>query len=296
MKRLTTIFSLMLMAALVLSACGANININLFTADEVISQSYPSGIKRVTVDVFNGSVDVITGTDASVKVDMTKRGGGNSQQDAQADLKNVEVTMTADGDTLRVIARRTDKRVDIGNSGASVNIRVPAGTTLDLRTSNGKVSMAGPVGDTTVRTSTGGIEVKAATGQLDLTTSNGQINVNGGTGQLTMDTSNGGISITSDNVVVAARTSNGQISYTGALANGKHSFHSNNAGIVITLPSNTNFNVDANTSNGKITSDFLVSVSGNMSDTELHGSVGQNPGISISLDTSNGNIEIRKSR
>ena len=296
MKRLTTIFSLMLMAALVLSACGANININLFTADEVISQSYPSGIKRVTVDVFNGSVDVITGTDASVKVDMTKRGGGNSQQDAQADLKNVEVTMTADGDTLHVVARRTDKRVDIGNSGASVNIRVPAGTTLDLRTSNGKVSMAGPVGDTTVRTSTGGIEVKAATGQLDLTTSNGQINVNGGTGQLTMDTSNGGISITSDNVVVAARTSNGQISYTGALANGKHSFHSNNAGIVITLPSNTNFNVDANTSNGKITSDFLVSVSGNMSDTELHGSVGQNPGISISLDTSNGNIEIRKSR
>ncbi|HEY4722772.1 MAG TPA: hypothetical protein VII92_13045, partial [Anaerolineae bacterium] len=204
MKRLTTIFSLMLMAALALSACGANININLFTADEVISQSYPSGIKRVTVDVFNGSIDVITGTDASVKVDVTKRGGGNSQQDAQSDLKNVEVTMTADGDTLRVIARRTDRRVDIGNSGASANIRVPAGATLDLRTSNGKVSMAGPVGDAIVRTSNGGIEVKAATGQLNLTTSNGQINVNGGTGLLTLDTSNGGISITSDDVVVAA--------------------------------------------------------------------------------------------
>jgi DUF4097 and DUF4098 domain-containing protein YvlB len=296
MKRLTTVFSLMLMAAFALSACGAHININLFTADEVISQSYPSGIKRVTVDVFNGSIDVITGTDALVKVDVTKRGGGNSQPDAQSDLKNVEVTMTADGDTLRVIARRTDRGVDIGNSGASANIRVPAGTTLDLRTSNGKVSMAGPIGDTIVRTSNGGIEVKAATGQLDLTTSNGQINVNGGIGQLTLDTSNGGISITSDNVIVAARTSNGQISYTGALANGNHSFRSNNAGIDITLPSNTNFNVDANTSNGKITSDFLVSVSGSTSDSELRGSVGQNPAISIGLDTSNGNIDIRKSR
>ena len=88
MKRLSLVVSLIAIVALSLSACGANFSINLFTADEVVSQSFTAdGSTRVVVQVFNGNIDVITGTDSNIKIDVDKRGGGNSQDAAQADIK-----------------------------------------------------------------------------------------------------------------------------------------------------------------------------------------------------------------
>ena len=63
---------------------------------------------------------------------------------------------------------------------------------------------------------------------------------------------------------------------------------------MITLPASARFHIDADTSNGKVTSDFPVSVTGGAGDTELRGSVGQNPAVSIEAHTSNGDIEIRQ--
>src|SRR5512147_360676 len=106
MSRKFIVFSALVIATLILSACGANININLFTAEEVVSKSFSTdGTPRVIVETFNGGIDVITGSNPSVNVKVTKRGGGNSQSEADADLKNVEVTMTQDGGTLRIAAR-----------------------------------------------------------------------------------------------------------------------------------------------------------------------------------------------
>jgi DUF4097 and DUF4098 domain-containing protein YvlB len=295
MKRLS-VFSLIVIVALVLSACGANININLFTADEIVSQSFTAnGQTRVVMQVFNGNIDVITGNDSTIKIDVDKRGGGNSQDAAKSDLKNVSVKMTQNGNTINVVASRTDQRVDIGNTGASASIRVPAGTQLELHTSNGKVTLSGPIGDVVVTTSNGSIEVKGAAGQLNLTTSNGGITVNGGAGQLILETNNGGIDVTSDNVVVTAGTSNGSITFKGSLANGNQSFRTDNSSITLNLPVGISFSVNADTSNGKIRSDFKVT-SSNFSDTLLQGTVGENPQTSIVLHSSNGNIDIKQSK
>ncbi len=153
---------------LALSACGANISLNPFTADETVTQSFtPAGTPRIVVEMFNGSVDVVTGSGNTVKVDVVKRGGGLSQQDAEDDLRNVEVTMTQDGDTIRVVAKRTDQRVDIGNSGASAKLRVPEGAILDLHSSNGLITSSGPVGDVKAQTSNGPIDLRGSRGPID---------------------------------------------------------------------------------------------------------------------------------
>jgi DUF4097 and DUF4098 domain-containing protein YvlB len=293
MKRIT-LFTLVI-TALLLAACGANINISLFTAEEVVSKSYSvNSTPKIVVEMFNGGIDVITGSN-SVDAKVTKRGGGNSQAEAQDDLKNVEVTFTQDGATIHIVARRTDKRVDIGNSGASLKLTVPNGTLLDLRTSNGGIIGSGPLGDVVAATSNGKIEFKGAAGQLDLQTSNGSITVDGGSGRLKLETSNGGIDVTADNVTVTGQTSNGQIRFTGSLSSGQTELRTSNAGIVITLPADAAFSVDADTSNAKITSDFAVSTS-DSSDTRLRGTVGGNSDTSIRLNASNGNIDLRRSR
>jgi hypothetical protein len=285
-----------IVVVLMLSACGAYININPFTAEETVTQTFtPASAPRIVVEMFNGSVDVVTGNDNAVKVDVIKRGGGVSQAAAEDDLKNVEVTMTQDGDTIRIVAKRTDQRVDIGNSGASARLRVPNGAILDLRSSNGAINTSGPVGDVTARTSNGPIDARGPLGQLDLNTSNGPITINGGSGALAAETSNGPINITAENVVVTGRTSNGSFRFSGSLAPGRSEMRTSNGSLVVTLPANAQFVIDADTSNAKISSDFAVTAQ-DFSDNRLRGSVGNDPGTTLVLQTSNGPIEIRQGR
>jgi hypothetical protein len=288
--------TVLMIAVLALSACGAYISINPFTAEETVTQSFTADVTpRIVVEMFNGSVDVVTGNDDTVKIDVIKRGGGVSQADAEDDLKNVEVTMTQDGDTIRVTAKRTDQRVDFGNSGASAQLRVPAGAILDLRSSNGPITTSGPVGDVSAQTSNGSIDVRGSLGQLDLNTGNGPITINGGSGLLDVETSNGRIDITADNVVVIGRTSNGPLRFTGSLAQGRSEMRTSNGSIVVTLPADAQFVIDADTSNAKISSDFAVTAQ-DFSDTRLRGTVGNDPGTTLELQTSNGPIEIRQGR
>ena len=286
----------LMIVVLMLSACGAYISLNPFTAEETVTQSFtPAGQPRVVVEMFNGTIDVVTGADNTVKVDVVKRGGGISQAEAQDDLKNVEVTMTLDGDTIRVTAKRADQRVDIGNSGASAKLRVPEGTILNLRSSNGTISSSGPVGDVKAETSNGPIDVRGSNGQLDLNTSNGPITTNGGSGAIDVETSNGTIDVTADNALVTARTSNGPIRFNGSLAQGHSEMRTSNGNLVVTLPAGAQFIIDASTSNGKISSDFAVTAQ-NFSDDHLSGTVGNDPGTTLDVQTSNGPIEIRQSR
>jgi hypothetical protein len=279
-----------------LAACGANFSINLFTAEETVTQSFTTaGQPRLVVEMFNGTIDVVTGSDSAVKIDVIKRGGGGTQADAEADLQNVEVTMTQDGDTIRVTAQRTDRRIDIGNSGASAKLRVPEGAILDLRSSNGPITSSGPVGDAKAQTSNGPIEVRGPLGQLDLQTSNGPITVNGGSGLIDVETSNGPIDITADDVAVNGRTSNGSLKFSGSLAQGRSEMRTSNGNIVVTLPAGAQFVIDADTSNAKIDSDFAVTAQ-TFADNQLRGTVGNDPDVTLELHTSNGPIEIRQSR
>jgi DUF4097 and DUF4098 domain-containing protein YvlB len=295
MFRKTLTLSALFIIALTLSACRASFNLNPFTAEETVTQSFTAAQPRVVVEMFNGSIDVVNGSDNAVKVEVVKRGGGFSQQDAEDDLKNVAVTMTQEGNTIRVIAKRTDQRVDIGNSGASAKLRVPAGAIVDLRSSNGPITTDGPMGDVIARTSNGPITSRGSRSQINLTTSNGPITVDGGSGTIDVETSNGPIEITAENAVVVGRTSNGPIHFTGSLAQGRSQLDTSNGNLVVTLPAHAQFALNAETSNAKITSDFAVN-GGSQSDAQLRGTVGSDPGATLDLHTSNGPIEIRQSR
>lgn len=276
--RQAVIIALVLLAVASLG-CGTVINIGLSTAEQVVSKSFEvSGTPRVVVETFNGSIQVATGAGNTVKADVTKRGAGSTQSAAQDDLKNIEVVMTQDGNTIRITARRTDQKFNTGNSGARADVQVPAGAILELATSNGQLSVTGSTGDVTARTS------------------NGRIDVEGSQGRLNLDTSNGSIDIRSDSAVVAAQTSNGHITFTGALTQGDHSFRSSNGSITLTLPSSASFRVTADTSNGRVTSDFAIKRSGGSDEKNLRGTVGENPSISVEAHTSNSNIEIRQSK
>lgn len=272
---------IIVLIALIAASLGCNTitGVNLFTTEETLTQSFEVvATPRVVVEVFNGTIQITTDSGSTVQASVTKRGSGNSQAAAQEDLKSIQVSMTQEGNTIRIIARRVSQRATFGNSGASADVKVPRGASLELRSSNGKIVVTGPTGDVTANTS------------------NGRIEVDGSTGRLKLDTSNGNIEIKAENTIVNARTSNGTMEFRGTLAAGDHSFRTSNGRITLTLPSGTSFTFDAETSNGRVTSEFPVTRTGGSRDSELRGTVGSNPTISIELHSSNGGIEFRQSQ
>jgi len=289
---------LLLVAALILAACGpttgASLGVNRATAEEVVSASFNAEKPTIIVETFNGNVDVTVGGGTTVKVDVTKRGGGDTPDEAKSDLKNIQVAMNQEGSTVRVTAQRSD-RPAADNSGASAKLVVPPGSILQVRTSNGKVTTSGDTAAVTVQSSNGAIDVRGANGALDLKTSNGNITVSGGSETLTLESSNGAIdATTTKEVQITATSSNGGLRFSGPLtAKGKNVLRTDNALIAVRLPAASSFTLAAGTSNGKIVSDFVVK-GDNPSDTELKGTVGGDPQTSLNLQTSNANIEIRK--
>ncbi|MBZ0309373.1 MAG: hypothetical protein K8I82_25135 [Anaerolineae bacterium] len=271
-RKITMITGLMIFV-LLLAGCGG---VAAFSANETVSNSFDvsAGTVHVVVEMFNGSIGVETGSDGTVSADVLKHASGGSQQAAQDNLKTIEVMMTQEGDTLRIIAW-AGVNLDNTGRGASVRLRVPPGTTLDLLTSNGAITISGAVSDT------------------DAMTSNAGITVSGSSGTLNVETSNGAIDITAENVTVTGTTSNAQFRFSGSLAAGASQMHTSNARITVTLPADAAFTLSADTSNADITSAFSVTQRESGEDY-LRGTVGSSPETTLDLETSNASIEIHQ--
>ncbi|CAG0936152.1 hypothetical protein TFLX_05018 [Thermoflexales bacterium] len=301
MNRKLIIALLLLVATFVLAACGspagAKVGATRPTTEEVVSASFNAEKPTIIVETFNGNVEVTVSSGTAVKVDVTKRGSGETAEEAKSDLKNIQVNMNQEGSTVRVTAQRSDQRKDVDNSGASAKVVVPPGSILQIRTSNGKVTAAGEADAVTIQSSNGAIEVRGATGLLDLKTSNGNITVNGGSEKIALETSNGAVEVTTTKEVqITATSSNGALRFSGPLADqSKNVLRTDNALIVVTLPEEASFALDAGTSNGKIISDLTVK-GDNPRETELKGTVGANSQTTLNLQTSNANIELHKGK
>jgi RNA polymerase sigma factor (sigma-70 family) len=249
---------------------------NQAKVEEVITKTFRTGeAPSVVVEVFNGPIEIVADAVGKVDARLTKQSEANTEEEAKAGLKNIDVQMAEEkGLAVRITARRVDKDRR-GNESVAAVLHVPAGAVLDLRTSNGPVSL------------------KGGKGKAQLRTSNGAVTVTGGKGALDLHTSNGDVHMEADKAVAKVQTSNGAVHFLGTLANGEHSFSTSNGPIQITLPKDAHFQVDAQTSNGRIVDEFTPGKVKGRSPRIQH-TVGEHPQVSIRLRTSNGTIQIHK--
>ncbi len=248
----------------------------------------------VRVEVFNGVLSVRPGAEGRVGATVTVTGVGSTRQDAEADRANVVTTLEEAGDAVVLRAVYKPDPTNPRNRGASASVTVPAGSALELVTSNGKVSVTGIGGAIRIRTSNGETTVDGATAGVDVATSNGPITITGSQGPLALASSNGRIRIGATNAAVRAATSNGEIAFSGSLAAGQHSFETSNAAISLGLGADASFGLDLETSNARVSVvGYPVTTTGTAEATRLSGRVGDAPTASISARTSNGGITIQ---
>ena len=264
---------------------------------------------RLSVETFNGSVEV-SGWDQET-VDISGSKSGPTQ--AAADALKVAIDNSPDSVSIRV-ARPSDRR---GNSGARFVIKIPRAAYVDrIFTSNGAIRTLDGSGPARLHTSNGEIRVQSLRGSLDAETSNssielidiggdakahtsnGRIRAEGLRGALEADSSNGSINARLVQVPagrpVRVETSNSsvELSLPANFANDIR-VNTSNSSITLHMPYQVNAHVTARTTNSSISSDFEVRMQGEFSKSRMEGVIGTG-GPLIDLSTSNGSIRLLK--
>ncbi|MFO0890572.1 MAG: DUF4097 family beta strand repeat-containing protein [Isosphaeraceae bacterium] len=264
-----------------ISGCSA-ILANAVQTRQVEQRSFTvQGQPEVVVETFNGAIRVEAVSGGKIDAMVTKTGAGRNQEAAESQLDQVKVDFAQEGDTVRIVARRSGPSL-FGSSGAEIDLRLPPGSSLKLTTSNGELAAHGVQGGVVARSS------------------NGQIDVIGGAGKLDLETSNGRIIVEASGAQLDARSSNGNVSFAGTLSKGSHRLHTSNGNIHLGLPSADSLQFAASTSNGTVKSGFegLQTLQGKPGGHHWSASTASGDGaaIDVELETSNGNIRVEPLR
>jgi hypothetical protein len=220
----------------------------------------PPGSKLEIVNT-NGLIEA-SGTDGTaIEVRADRRARAGSQEEAAALLKQLEMREDVTATSVRIEAR--GERARIGGFGrrrfdVEYHVRVPAGLTVALRTSNGA------------------IRLQNVNGQVVASTTNGSVTGNGLSGGLDVEAVNGGIQID-----LTAVTSDVKVETV-------------NGAIRLDLPVDVKADLDASCVNGGINIDdqFKMSATSQESRRRIAGSL-NGGGPRVSVETVNGGIRIR---
>jgi hypothetical protein len=300
------------------------------TAESFIRKSFtvgPGG--KLTIRADRGSIDVKTAATDKVEIEVTREPGRGAAADI---LEKHQVTFNQDGNDVTVEAQMPGvKNWGRGNNlKVHYDVIVPAKYNVNLKSSGGSISVKDLEGEARTETSGGSLKFGQIKGSVHGHTSGGSINVNGATQDVEIETSGGSISVgdTGGNVMaktsggsihvgdvkgaVTAETSGGGIEVNGASGavnahtsggpiraaitqqpSGPCTFETSGGGIEVKMASNVAIDLDAQTSGGSVSTDFPVTVQGELKKNHLHSKV-NGGGPKVTLGTSGGSIHVKK--
>ena len=155
-----------------MTACGGAARIEE-KSNEAVIVTRPS---RVVIETFNGNIEVVTGADDKVAVEVTKYIGAG-QGDA---LKYIQFSISQDAQTVTVKAQwPADAPTNLDLTGADLKVSVPAGSPVQAVVGNGNITYRGTPGESDYgfKVGNGDIIYQAAVGQgkYDFGVGNGSI-------------------------------------------------------------------------------------------------------------------------
>jgi DUF4097 and DUF4098 domain-containing protein YvlB len=285
---------------------------------------------KLTIRADRGSIDVKTGATDKVEIEVTREPGRGAAADI---LEKHQVTFNQSGNDVLVEAKMPGMKngwFKGNNLKVHYDVTVPAKYNVNLKSSGGSISVKDLEGEARSetsggslkfgqikglvfgRTSGGSINVQGATQDVDIETSGGSITVGDAGGNLIAKTSGGSIHVGDVKGSVEAETSGGGIEVSGAAGpvnahtsggpihaaitkqpSGPCTFETSGGGIEVKMASNVAVDLDAQTSGGSVSTDFPVSVRGELKKNHLQSKL-NGGGPKVKLGTSGGSIRIKK--
>lgn len=256
-------------------------------------------------DQLKGSFEVET-KGGNVRMDeivgnvRIESGGGNIRGETIDGDANIR---TGGGS---VTIKTTTGQAEVSSGGGSLRLD-KVGKGLKMSTGGGSVNVGEVAAGADIHTGGGSIEVGKVLQTLKVSTGGGSVNVNGASGDISVRTGGGSVSMEDITGTIALKTGGGDISVElTPSGKGGSTIYSGGGDIRFYIPDNAKANIEAtlNIKHGwgnswkryKITSDFKSDKFQKDEDEEsMFGSYVLNGGgDKIELETTNGNIEIRK--
>ncbi|MFA9463077.1 MAG: DUF4097 domain-containing protein [Velocimicrobium sp.] len=180
----------------------------------------------------------------------------------------------------------TDGAIDLSNSDLDVSM-------LRIDTTSGTMKLNSATASSIHLSSTSGTlklgNIQAE--QIKLETTSGNVTCSELKGHVTYTSTSGNVLIESASGSGSYKANNSgklNVAYTGV--DGDLSFFNKNDAIELTIPTDLEFNFEATTKNGSIATTFQesITINGRM----ISGAVGDNPTVTIKVETNNGNIHV----
>jgi hypothetical protein len=295
----------------------ADVTGGLTVSDRFASISAERIGKGVTITNTNGQIDISdsggTGsvrnafgdvTARNIRGDLTVHNGNGrvaaSNISGMAELNTTfgEVHFSEIGRGLSVRANNSKIEgskikgpITIENSFGPVSVTDVDGG-VHIESANGEVSVAAIRGEASVKTSFGSVEASEIAGALTVDDSNGSVKA-AHVRSASVKTSFGGVVLQQVAGAIEVSDQNGAVDASSAAQTGCQPIviRTSFSPIRVRLNGNPSYRVTANTSFGKIHSDFPLSVSGSISGDSLNGTIGAGQ-CELRLTDNNGAIEI----
>jgi DUF4097 and DUF4098 domain-containing protein YvlB len=267
-----------------------------------------------------GNVQVSAATGERIEVEAMKRAWASDAEQAKQRLADavIEVYATGNRVELRVEhpARRDGRGIDV-----EFNVKVPADTTVDLRTVSGDMRVMNVKGEVRVQGVSGNLALEGTSRLAAVKTVSGSITItNGGAdAQLSLSTVNGDLLVqTLTTRALDVNTVNGDVRISGwsgdrahirtldgdldletsMVKGGRYELESHSGSINLSLPEQPGFELEAHTFSGRIRVDFPVKSEGPIRDTDrgprsVRGTYGDGSS-SLRLQTFSGNVTVTR--
>ena len=249
------------------------------STDERVTFEQP-GTTSLVVVTHNGRIRIVgqsNDTGPAVVV-ATKKAGARTLEAAQEALDAIEVFVEHRGEGERVLGWRWREGKHRGWRGqVAFDVQIKPNVDLNIESHNGRLHVAGIVGDVRAVTHNGRINLSAAGGTMFAETHNGRIEVAVDGEQVTLTTHNGRI---------AADLSRCR-SVTGTIT-------THNGRIELTLSPEASVQLRCKTDNGRIRSNIPMTAT-EIGRRSLDGTVGAGEG-KLTVTTHNGGINLKNSK
>jgi DUF4097 and DUF4098 domain-containing protein YvlB len=262
------------------------------------SKKLPDGA-RLTIRNMNGPIDVRAATGDRVEVRATVR--AESRGNASDVTFDVRERSSDDVEICTVYRGSSDCDPDRSWNNVRVTVSyvvsIPKSMRLRAMTGNGDVSITQTVADVDAASGNGDITIKESLGRVTAATGNGDVIITSAKGSVKATSGNGRIEANTSVGPVEAATGNGDINVSMASIpadQGSMTFTTGSGSVRIALPANFNGEIDANTGNGSIDTDFEIKVQGRFNSSRLRGTIGNGNGPLIKLRSGNGRLVVRK--
>lgn len=225
-----------------------------------------------TVELARGGLVQLSSVAGQIKV----TGEDRSDVRIRAEIERGQLETSYTRSRIAITTRSVGGR----QSGARMDVSVPRGTRVIVRTVSGRVEIFDTEGEVTANTTSGSIDVRGAREQVELTsvsasielerasgtislrTTSGSLKAEEVSGRMEAETVSGTISIEDGRLEgLVADAVSGRISYSGTLAqSGSYRLNTHSGGVSLTLPSDVGASLSLQTFSGRISSEFPLTM------------------------------------